>query len=186
MAQLTNPISSQNIVDRFADFIKPTANQGITWGTDNVPFGEMSTGYFGGPAAGKDMGISSASFSDTAYADEIFNTLVGETQQFARIRRLRAILYVDGGGGNTGSRGSPGEIYNSHAIAHLNSNYAQSITSDRSNVSFGNAITTGGLESLFQNLANSYTAVRENVQEITIHVCHASCHSSCHSSRGRR
>ena len=186
MTTLNNPINSQNIVDRFADFIQPTANQGITWGTDNVPFGEMSTGYFGGGVGGKGMDISGGSFNSTAYASDIFNTLVAETQRFARIRRLRAILYVEGGGGNTGSRGSPGEIYNSHAIAHLNNDYAQSISADVSDVSAGNKITTGGLESLFQNLANGYTNVRENIAEITIHVCHASCHSSCHSSRGRR
>ena len=38
MATLTNPITKQNIVDRFADFVSNHNNNQIVWGTNNKPF----------------------------------------------------------------------------------------------------------------------------------------------------
>ena len=54
---LTDPISRQNIVDRFADYVRATANAGISWGTNAYPFGEWTHGYlFGGDTNGKPSG----------------------------------------------------------------------------------------------------------------------------------
>lgn len=186
MTSLTSPINAQNIVDKFAEYVPPAANTAISWATNSVPFGEMSTGYFGGDTSGKPIGISGSNFNADIKADDVYNVILGETQQYARIRRMRAILNVTGGGGNTGSRGSPGVVFDQTAMSHLNSDYAQSVTADRSDVNLGNMITPGGLETLFTNMRTGYTNVRENVATIQIDVCHASCHSSCHSSRGRR
>ena len=189
MAQLTNPIGSQNIVDRFADYVPPAANQGITWGTNAVPFGEMSTSYFGGDTGGKGIGIhgnSIGSTGSTITAQGIYNTVLNETKVYTRIRRMRAVLFVDGGGGNNGSRTTPGVVYDSTAMSHLNDNYQQIISADQSDLYANNTITAGGLDSLFATLRAVYNSARENTTTIQINVCHASCHSSCHSSRGRR
>jgi len=190
MATLTNPIQPQNIVDRFADYVVATGNSGISWGTNAVPFGEFPTSYFGGSTSGKPIGISGGNIGSAGggiVASNIYNTLVNETATYTSIRNLRAILFVDGGGGNTGSRPNPGVIYDQTAVAYMNSSYLQSIGSpDNAGVTSGNAIATSGLESFFGNLTSSYNSARNNTTTVQINVCHASCHNSCHSSRGRR
>lgn len=189
MAELTNPVASQNIVDRFADYVVSTANANITWGTNNIPFSEMGTSYFGGTTAGKPIGINGPSVGNSGTlitATGIYNTLLNEAFAYTSIRLTRAILVVDGGGGNTGSRPTPGVIYDQTAIAFLNSNYRVGISPNASDVSLGNTITSSGLEQLFDNLRASYNSARNSTATVQINVCHASCHSSCHSSRGRR
>jgi len=190
MATLTNPIQPQNIVDRFADYVTATADSGISWGTNNYPFGEFDPAYFGGSTAGRPIGISGGNIGSAGgsiVASNIYNTLVNETAAYTSIRNLRALLFVDGGGGNTGSRPTPGYIYDATAVAYMNSGYLQSIGSpDGADISAGNAVTSSGLETFFSNLTNSYNSTRVNTATVQINVCHASCHSSCHSSRGRR
>ena len=96
-------------------------------------------------------------------------------------------MFVDGGGGNTGSRPTPGVIFDQTAVSYMNSSYLQSVGSpDNAGVSAGNQVTTSGLESFFNNLTSAYNTTRVNTTTVQINVCHASCHSSCHSSRGRR
>ena len=86
MATLTNPIEEQNIVDRFADYVVATANAGITWGTNDIPFAEMGTSYFGGTTSGKSIGITGANISATPItASTIYNALVGETNAYKSI-----------------------------------------------------------------------------------------------------
>jgi hypothetical protein len=189
MAQLTNPIVSQNIVDRFADYVVSTANSGISWGTNAKPFSEMSSDFFGGTTAGRGIAINGNSVGapgTNITASGIYNTLLNETIGYSNIRLMRALLFVTGGGGNTGSRPTQGYIYDSTAVAHLSTNYRQGLSPNASNVSFGNTITAGGLEQLFDNMRAAYNSARSSTATIQVDVCHASCHSSCHSSRGRR
>ncbi len=190
MATLNNPINPQNIVDRFADYVVATGNAGIVWGTDAIPFGEMDVSFFGGTTSGKPIGISGSNINavgDIITASNIYNTLVTETAAFSNIRNLRALLFVEGDGGNTGSRPTPGYVYDNTQVAYLNSSYLQSVGSpDASGVSSGNTATSSGLETFFANLQSAYNTARATTQTIQINVCHASCHSSCHSSRGRR
>lgn len=190
MATLTNPVNPQNIVDRFADYVVSTANAGIIWGTDNVPFSEMDVAYFGGTTSGKSIGISGtniAAVGDTITASNIYNALVAESSAYTHIRNLQAILYVDGEGGNTGSRPTAGVVYDNTQVAYLNTGYLQSVGSpDAAGVSSGGTVTSSGLESLFTNLQTAYNSARSTTQTIQINVCHAACHSSCHGSRGRR
>jgi len=190
MATLTNPIQPQNIVDRFADYVTATADSGIVWGTNNYPFGEFDPAYFGGSTAGRPIGISGGNIGSAGgsiTASNIYNTLVNETAAYTSIRNLQAILFVDGSGGNTGSRPTPGVIFDQTAVSYLNSSYLQSVGSPgNAGVSAGNAVTTSGLESFFGNLTSAYNGTRVNTTTVQINVCHASCHSSCHSSRGRR
>lgn len=190
MATLTNPIQPQNIVDRFADYVTATAASGITWGTNSVPFGEFPTNFFGGTTGGRPIGISGGNIGSAGgaiTASNIYNVLVNETAAYTSIRLLRALLFVDGGGGNTGSRPTPGYIYDATAVAYMNGDYLQSVGSpDSAGVTAGNAISAGGLESFFNNLTSTYNITRNNTATVQINVCHASCHNSCHSSRGRR
>lgn len=190
MATLTNPINTQNIVDRFADYVTTTADSGISWGTNAYPFGEFDPSYFGGDTSGRPIGITGsniASVGSSISASDIYNTLVTETTNYTSIRNLRALLFVGGGGGNTGSRPTPGYIYDATAVAYMNTGYLQSIGSPgNAGVSAGSAISSSGLETFFGNLTTSYNSARATTTEVTISVCHASCHSNCHSSRGRR
>lgn len=188
MATLTNPINAQNIVDRFADYVVATANSGISWGTNAVPFGEMSTAYFGGTTGGRGISISGSAVSATPItASTIYNALVAETQTFSNIRNLRALLFVDGDGGNTGSRPTAGYIYDQTAVAHLNTDYRQAQNGiDNGGVLAGNPVGVASLQLFFSNCQAEYNARRGATATIQINVCHASCHSSCHNSRGRR
>lgn len=188
MATLTNPVNAQNIVDRFADYVVATANSGIIWGTNALPFAEMPSGNFGGTTAGRSIGINGSAVSATPItASTIYNALVAETQTFSNIRNLRALLFVDGGGGNTGSRPTPGYIFDQTRVSHLNTGYRQAQNPiGNGGVASGNAISVANLQQFFTNCQTEYNARRSATATIQVNVCHASCHSSCHSSRGRR
>lgn len=192
MAVLTNPIERQNIVDRFADYVVATANSGISWGTNAYPFPECDFGgIFGGPTSGKGIETSGASISTgpsgEITAQYIYDALITETYRYTRIRTIRCILTVTGAGGNTGSRPTAGNVYDQTAIANLNTNYLQGVSSGRDNVYAGNNVTVSGLEAMFDSMRANYNSARAtSAGTWTTTVCHASCHSSCHSSRGRR
>lgn len=190
MATLTNPIRAQNIVDRFADFVVASGNSSIVWGTNALPFSEMPSSNFGGTTAGKPIGTTGSNITPSnnqITAATIYNRLVLETNSYTRIRRLRAILFVTGAGGNIGSRPTPGIIFDQTRKSNLNTSYLQNIGSpNNAGVVSGQAITTSNLESFFSNLRSAYESARDNTATIQVNVCHASCHSSCHASRGRR
>lgn len=188
MATLTSPVRTQNIVDRFADYVTATADSGISWGTNAYPFGEFDGNNFGGTTSGRPIGISGGNIgSGVITASNIYNTLVNETAAYTSIRNLRAILFVDGGGGNTGSRPTPGVIYDQTAVAYMNGSYLQSIGTPANNgVASGNVVSAVNLESFFDTLRSSYNSARGSTVTIQVNVCHASCHSSCHGSRSRR
>lgn len=195
MATLTNPIEDQNIVDRYADYVRAAANTGIVWGTNSNPTHSDGTvvlddSYFGGDTGGRGIGIGGGNLGGTGAvitASTIYNTLLTETYNYSRIRSVQARLNVTGGGGNTGSRPSPGIIYDQTNIAHMSDSYRVDLGSPSNNgVSSTSLITDEGLEGFFSTLRNSYNAARGSTVTVTTDVCHASCHSSCHGSRGRR
>jgi len=188
MATLTSPVRTQNIVDRFADYVTATADSGISWGTNAYPFGEFDGNNFGGTTSGRPIGISGGNIgSGVITASNIYNTLVNETAAYTSIRNLRAILFVDGGGGNTGSRPTPGVIYDQTAVAYMNGSYLQSIGTPANNgVASGNVASATNLESFFNTLRSTYNSARGSTVTIQVNVCNASCHSSCHGSRSRR
>jgi hypothetical protein len=189
---LTDPITKQNIVDRFAEYVRDTANAGISWGTNAYPFAEFSHGgIFGGGTGGKGIEIDGGSIGTNTEGDitaqNIYDTLITETYRYTRIRTMRAVLFVDGAGGNTGSRPTAGVVYDQTAIGHMNNDYLQGVSAGRDNVYAGNLVTAGGLEVMFSNMRTAYNDKRAvNAGTWQTNVCHASCHSSCHSSRGRR
>ena len=189
MATLTSPVEEQNIVNRFADYVPPAANQNIVYHTGSVPFAEFATSYFGGNSSGRALGISGANIKNNGElidASGIQDTLEAETFNYTSIRNLRAQLNVTGSGGNTGSRSTPGIITDVTGMAYLNTSYRQTLGTRSVNLQTGQLIDDAVLEQKFNDLRNKYNTARANTETITIPVCHASCHSSCHSSRGRR
>jgi hypothetical protein len=187
---LTDNINAQNVVNRFADYVRATANAGISWGTNSYPFPEFSAnaGIFGGDTNGKGIEISGGNInSNNINAQTVYNVLIEETRRYTRIRLLRAVLVVDGGGGNTGSRPTPGVVYDGTAVAHLNSAYqAGSLSAGRDDVFANNVMRRQGTANMFSNMRAAYQAIRGQSIYSQVNVCHASCHSNCHSSRGRR
>jgi hypothetical protein len=188
MVTLTNPISPQNIVDRYADFVTTVVNQSIVWGTNALPFPEMPSTNFGGTTTGKPISVTGTNISATPItASTIYNTLLNETASYTRIRNLRAILFVTGPGGNSGTRPTAGTVFDQTRKSYLNTTYLQTLgTVNNAGVASGEVISSANLETLFTNMATAYNTARTTAATIQINVCHASCHSSCHGSRGRR
>lgn len=162
-------------------------------GVSSYPFAEFSHGsIFGGPTSGKVLQISGSNIVgtdlDEIQAQSIYDVLIEETARYTKIRNMRAILFVDGAGGNTGSRPTPGVVFDQTAVAHMNDSYLQGpVSATREDVFSGNKITAGGLEVMFSNMRAAYNEKRAiSAGTWQTNVCHASCHSSCHGSRGRR
>lgn len=190
MVALTNPVTPQNIVDRFKDLVTDVANTSIVWGTDNKPFSEMPDSNYAGTTSGTTISIIGSNIGVTGNlitASTIKSILETETALYTNIRQQRAILNVTGGGGNTGSRPTPGVIYDQTNVANLSTDNRAAIGSiSSSNVDSGQTISSSNLETYFANLATAYNTIRTTAVTQQIDVCHASCHSSCHGSRGRR
>ena len=190
MVTLTNPVTPQNIVDRFADFVLGAANTGIVWGTNTLPFAEMPGATYAGTTSGTSITATGATIGTTGNiitAATIRSVLETETALYTNIRQQRAILNVTGAGGNTGSRPTPGIIFDQTEVAHLDTTNRAAIGAVAdANVTTGQNVDDTNLETYFTNLTAAYTAIRTTTVTTQIDVCHASCHSSCHSSRGRR
>jgi hypothetical protein len=185
-------ITPQNVVDRYADFVTTTANADLAWWSGNLPFPEFDNSYFqeGSNAGGKPISVDVNTVGiagNLIDASDIYDALLVETATYTMLRNLNAQLFVGGGGGNTGSRGSPGTVFNETRKAYFNSSYLQPIdTVDIGDVLSNNIITASELENLFDRFRTEYNNKKENTINVVVSVCHASCHSSCHGSRGRR
>jgi len=193
MAALTNPIEEGNLASRFADYVASAANDSISWGTNAYPAYQgtervVPADQFGGSTSGRASAPGSILTAGTARitASVITNLFRNETQAYLGIRKLRAILNVTGGGGNTGTRPTAGIIYDVTAKSYLSSNYQLDLGAITGNPTAGTAVDSSNLETFFGNLQARYIAVRDTTVTYQADVCHASCHSSCHSSRGRR
>lgn len=190
MVTLNNPINSQNVVDRFKDFVTDIVNTNVSWGTGSKPFPEMPDETFNGSITGSSISIvgdSIGALGTNITASNIVNTLLAETALYTNIRNLRAILFVDGLGGNSGTRTTEGIVFDQTKVANLATTYRQTLNSvSTSNNSSGNIVYSSNLETFFTNLQTEYNTTRSNIVTIQVNVCHASCHSSCHSNRGRR
>lgn len=190
MATLTNPITPQNIVDRFKDYALATANAGIGYGTNAKPFSEMATACFAGTTAGTSATATGASIGTAGgpiTAATIVSALRTETALYTNIRNMQALLNVTGGGGNTGSRPTAGIVFNCTKVSHLRTGFRQTLAAtNNGGVASGNTISVTNLQTFFANLRTAYNTARGSTTTIQVNVCHASCHSSCHGSRGRR
>ena len=195
MASLDNPVTLQNIIDRFADYVVATANSSIVWGTNAIPFPELSAAYFGGTTDGKTISLTGAGARGTIVtALPIYNGVLVETFRYSNIRNMRAVLTVTESGGapwniSAGPRTTPGTIFDQTQKSHLNTSYIYTTDSSRlarGQPLTGNNITRAGLEDLFDRARSLYNDFLDDTVTVTVTVCHASCHSSCHNSRSRR
>ena len=179
---LTNPINSQNLVERFAQYVQATANSGISWGTNAVPFAEFPVGHFGGTTAGRGIEVNGNTIGapgTVVTAANIFNVLVAETNRYTRIRNLRARRIL------TGNVAPAGVTFDQTLKSHMNANFTQGVPAT-SNIGSGQTITATGLETLFNNLRTWYSNAAANTVQIDVTVCHASCHSQYIPGRNRR
>jgi hypothetical protein len=194
VASLTNPVTRQNIVDRFADYVQATANAGIVWynngpGAIVEPFPEFDQTLLAS-SNGKAIEINGDSLGGAASritASTIYNALVAETNRYTRIRSLRARLLITapGGAGNKTREANSG--FDDTQIAHLSSAYQADIGSPANGgVVSPQTISATNLETFFNTLRTAYNTARATATQIDVSVCHSSCHVSCHSSRGRR
>jgi hypothetical protein len=198
MATLTNPVNAQNILDRFTDYVVTTANADIIWGNANPPTYAVGTGYqtqvlptstFGGTTSGSPIAVSAPAVGTVITANVIYGGLVGETNRYTRMRKLRAVLTVTGGGGNTGSKPTAGVVFDQTQKSNLSADFGLAITIGTATtlgIISGAVVSSSVLETFFTNLRTGYEGSRDNVFRGDGSVCHASCHSSCHESRWRR
>jgi hypothetical protein len=191
-------IVPQDIVDRYHDWVTNHANSEIAWGDNAYPFGEFTqTGIFGGSTGGIGAtvnGTNLGSAGNNITANPIYSNLLEHTRKYLKIRKIRAVLNVTGDGGNTGSRPTPGVIFDETKKAHLNNDYQTNLESrfptgavPRDGINAGENVSAYWLEIFFSRLRERYDRARdEDIPSFQTDVCHASCHSSCHGSRGRR
>lgn len=185
---ISDPVSKAGIVNKFEDLVTDVANASIVWGTNNKPFTEMPDGNYAGTTAGDSINITSADITGTVItASTIRTVLETEAALYTNIRQQQAILFVEGAGGNTGSRPTPGTIFDQTQVAHLDTGNRASLGAISSgSVTTGNVIDDTNLETYMGNIATAYNTIRTTTITDQVNVCHASCHSSCHGSRGRR
>jgi hypothetical protein len=202
MAVLNNPVQGSNMVERFNDFVAATANANIIWGTNNKPFPEFPNGNLGGTTSGRGNVSGNLGLTGQVTASTILDAFATATASYSRIRLLRARLNVTGGGGNRGTRPTPGIVFDDTRVTHMSSSFDQNVgfISEGGGVFPGTIISRASLQGgavigdgSFINLSGYFVECRERYRElrnnsttITVNVCHASCHSSCHGSRSRR
>ena len=73
MVTLTNPVTPQNIVDRFKDLVTDVANAGIVYGIGSKPFDEMPDATYAGTTAGATVTATGATIGTTG------NTITAST-----------------------------------------------------------------------------------------------------------
>ena len=184
-------ITPQNLIDYYKEFVVDVANSNIAWAvTGGSPFSGFDLNYFQGTTNGRPIGITGANVGTAGNlidASDIYDQVLTETGNYTMIRNLRAIQFVEGGGGNTGSLSTPGIIFDETRKAYMNSTYTQALGSiSAGDVVTDNTITATSLETLFNALRAEYESKQVNTVTVQVNICHASCHSSCHGSRGRR
>ena len=191
----TEAVVKQDIVDRYADWVTNYANSSLSWGTNVYPFPEWTYGsLFGGPTSGKAISITGANLSNGSTGDlineeRILAQCTTDANRYNMFRALRAVLFVNGAGGNTGTRPLAGAVYDTTAKAYLTAGYANAFTQPTAptEMATGGLVQASDLESFFSALRTAWLGATDtSIGTYQVTVCHASCHSSCHSSRGRR
>lgn len=110
-------------------------------------------------------------------ANNIYNTLKNEMNQYTNIKNTRCFVTMTGAGTQ----------FDDTDIAHNTTSQRVTLNpSQPSNIQQGQVISESAMESFLSQLASAYTTERANTYTLTKTICHSSCHSSCHGSRGRR
>jgi hypothetical protein len=166
MVTLNNPITSQNIVDRFEELVTDVADHHIVWGTDNLPgHSSFTASDFGGVVDGFELTLTGV--TGTYSVGETVNSTITATTGIvvsysSNVLKLRTI---NPGAGQTGfiqndiiSGTSSGAVGTVNTLAEIS---AVSIGITGTSVgSPGSLITANQIYSTLKNEMNNYTNIK--------------------------
>jgi hypothetical protein len=191
------PIRRLTIVQRTIEQINGVALNGIIWGTNSKPFPEAEDGWFAQRTdwAGLDPFSVDSNLGGLGRieADGITEAIRNIIQYYTRIRNIRCVRKVTGGGGNRagGPYTSTASNVDLTRIANTADGQQATIIFNYFDIQSGNTINRGNLNTFINSMSQVYSGLRQNIlgqdgTEYYKEVCHVSCHSNCHNSRGRR
>lgn len=166
MVTLNNPITSQNIVDRFEELVTDIADHHIVWGTDNLPgHSAFSASDFGGVVDGFNLNLINVSGSYTqneTVTGSITGTIGTVVSWSNNVLKVRNIVP---GSGQTGFLQN--DIIsgtNSGAVGSVNTfNEVNAVSIGITGSSIGNAgslITANQIYTTLKNEMNTYTNIK--------------------------
>lgn len=190
------PIRRLTIVQRIVEQMNNTAKTGIVWGTNVKPFPEAEDSWFSGRTdwAGLDPASLDATYGPlgTIEADGLTENIRVIAEFYSRIRQMRCVRKVTGGGGNrpAGPYTSTQSNFDRTRIAFTNAQQTLN-PSNYYDIQAFNIISRGNLNNYIIGLSTQYGTLRGNIagddgETYYKEVCHVSCHNNCHNSRGRR
>lgn len=192
------PVRRLTIIQRTVEQINGVARTGIIWGTNAKPFPEAEDGWFEGRTdwGGADPTVLNNSLGalGTIEADGLTEYIRQVIEYYTRIRNMRCVRKVTGGGGNRPAPGSPytstSANYDQTKIAFTRDPQATTI-SNYFDIQSNNVISRGNLNNFILGMSQTYQVLRPNIsggdgETYYKEVCHVSCHNNCHNSRGRR
>jgi len=191
------PIRRLTIVQRTIEQINGVARTGIVWGTNIKPFPEAEDGWFAHRTdwGGLDPVEVNNNFGalGTIEADSLTEGIRLIIQYYTRIRNIRCVRKVTGGGGNrpAGPYTATTSNVDLTRIANTADGIQATVINNYFDIQSNNIISRGNLNNFILNMSTVYQTLRPNIlgDDGTTYykeVCHVSCHSNCHSSRGRR
>lgn len=196
MPNLENPgpVRKLTILQRTIEELNGVATPGIVWGTNNKPFPEAADSWFEGRTdwGGLDPnGISwDASLIDASDLTEKIRQI---TQYYTRIRNMRCVRVITGGGGNlpAGPYTSTTQNVDLTRVAFTKDGVQPTIISNYFDIQSSSIISRGNVNNFILGMSQRYQILRPNIlgddgTTYKVSICHTSCHTSCHSSRGRR
>ena len=166
MVTLNNPITSQNIVDRFEELVTDVADHHIVWGTDNLPgHSSFTSADFGGVVDGFELTLTGVTGTYTA-GETVNSTITATTgivvSYSSNVLKLRTI---NPGAGQTGflqndiiSGTSSGAVGTVNTLAVIS---AVSIGITGSNIgNAGSVITANNIYGTLKAEMNNYTNIK--------------------------
>ena len=188
------PVRKLTILQRTIEELNGSALPGITWGTNNKPFPEAADSWFEGRTDWGGIDPNTVSWPATEIAASDLTEKIRQlTQYYTRIRNMRCVRVITGGGGNTPGGPYPNTTYNIDLtkIAFTKDGQQPTIISNYFDIQSTYAISRGNLNNFILGMSQRYQILRSNILgddglTYKVSVCHTSCHSNCHSSRSRR
>ena len=174
MVTLNDPITSQNIVDRFEELVTDIADTQIVWGTDNLPgHSAFTSADFGGVVDGMELVLTNATGTFTA-AETVTGSISGTVGTVVTYssNNLKVRNIVAGSGQTnflqndilTGSNsGAQGTISTMTTIS--------AVTIGITGTQIGNSGTTinaGNIYQTLKNEMNTYTNIKNTTASVTM------------------
>jgi len=174
MVTLTDPITSQNIVDRFEELVTDIADTQIVWGTDNLPgHSAFSSADFAGVVDGMELVLTNATGTFTAnetVTGSISGTVGTVVTYSSNNLKVRNIVAGSGQtnflqndiltGSNSGAQGTISTMTTISAVTI-------GITGTQIGNS-GTAINAGNIYQTLKNEMNTYTNIKNTTASVTM------------------